>query len=448
MSAIKTKRGLNLPISGGLSSHEVVAGPPIKQVAILPQEAVGIKPRLLVEVGDAVQIGTPLVLDKRSEKVLFTAPTSGEIAAIHRGARRALLAIVIQPDGANTQIDGFGPLDPAQTATEDLVDALCRSGLWAGLRRRPFECVARPDDEPRALFVTAIDTRPLAADPRELIRGREEHFTAGLTALARLAPKTFLCTGGGDWNSLAPSGVQVQEFQGPHLAGNVGTHMHLLSPVAAGRNAWHIGAQDVADIGEFLSTGVIPTERVVALVGPALRQPQLVRTQKGAAISELCAGLAETEEARYINGSVLDGKLAQPGDEVGYLGRYANQISVLSDAPKRRFLDWMNPFSKTHTVTNTVFSKFVTKEYAYDTDTNGSHRAIVPIGSYEEVMPLDILPTQLLRALVSQDLEGCEKLGVLELAEEDLSLCEYVCASKTDYSVLLRDMLTTIEKEG
>ena len=448
MSAIKTKRGLNLPISGGLSSQEIVAGPPIKQVAILPQEAVGIKPRLLVEVGDAVQIGTPLVLDKRSEKVMFTAPASGEIAAIHRGARRALLAIVIQPDGQDTQAEGFAPLDPAQAATDEIVDALCRSGLWTGLRRRPYERVANPEDQPAALFVTATYTRPLAADPRELIRGREAHFTAGLTALARLAPKTYLCSAGGDWGSLAPSGVDHQEVRGPHPAGNVGTHIHMLCPVGPNREVWHIGAQDVADIGELLSTGKIPVERVVALVGPALRKPQMVRTRKGAAISELCGGLTETEEARYINGSVLDGRLAQPGDEVGYLGRYTNQVSVLSDAPKRRFLDWMNPFSSTHTVTNTVFSKFVKKEYAYDTDTNGSHRAIVPIGSYEEVMPLDILPTQLLRALVSHDLEGCEKLGVLELAEEDLALCEYVCASKTDYSVLLRDMLTTIEKEG
>lgn len=448
MSAIKTKRGLNLPISGGLKATEIVSGPPIKQLAILPQEAVGIKPRLLVEVGDTVKIGTPLVLDKRAEQVQFTSPASGEVAAIHRGARRSLLAIVIQPDGQSAQVDGFAPLDPTSTPVEDLVDVLCRSGLWAALRQRPFEQVADPQAAASALFVTAIDTRPLAVDPRELIRGRETHFTTGLTALARLTPKTYLCSAPGDWVSLAPTGVQHQEIQGPHPAGNVGTHIHLLNPVGAKRSAWHIGAQDVADIGEFLATGKIPTERVVALVGPGLRKPQLVRTQKGAAIAELCGGLADCEEPRYISGSVLDGQTAQPGDEVGYLGRYANQVSVLSDKPKRRFLDWMNPFSGSFTVTNTVLSKFTKKEYAFDTDTNGGHRAIVPIGSYEEVMPLDILPTQLLRALAGRDLEGCEKLGVLELAEEDLALCEYVCASKLDYSVLLRDMLTTIEKEG
>lgn len=448
MSAIKTKRGLDLPISGRLTSSEVVSGPPIKQVAILPQEILGIKPRLLVEVGQKVQVGTPLVLDKRAERVLFTAPTSGEVAAIHRGARRALLAIVIQPDGEHSQADGFQALDPTSTSTDDLIDALCRSGLWAALRRRPFEQVANPEDPASALFVTATDTRPLAADPRDLIRGREEAFTAGLAALSRLTPKTFLCTNGGDWAQLAPEGVQTQEFQGRHPAGNVGTHIHMLHPVGAQRSVWHVGAQDVADIGEFLLTGKIPTERVVAIVGPAVRKPQLVRTQKGAAISELCGGMVENEPARYLSGSVLDGRMTQPGDEVGYLGRYANQVSILSDAPKRRFLDWMNPLSSTHTVTNTVLSKFLKKEYDYSTDTNGGHRAIVPIGSYEEVMPLDILPTQLLRALAGHDLEGCEKLGVLELAEEDLALCEYVCASKLDYSVMLRDMLTTIEKEG
>lgn len=448
MSAIKTKRGLNLPISGGLQATEIVKGPPIKQLAILPQEAVGIKPRLLVEVGDTVKIGTPLVLDKRAEQVQFTSPASGEVAAIHRGARRSLLAIVIQPDGQSAHVDGFAALDPSSTPVDDLVAALCRSGLWAALRQRPYEKIADPQSTASALFVTAIDTHPLAVDPRELIRGREAHFTTGLTALARLTPKTYLCSGAGDWGSLAPTGVQHQEFAGPHPAGNVGTHIHLLHPVSAKRSAWHIGAQDVADIGEFLATGKIPTERVVALVGPGLRKPQLVRTQRGAAIAELCAGLADCEQPRYISGSVLDGTTAQPGDEVGYLGRFANQVSVLSDKPKRRFLDWMNPFSSSFTVTNTVLSKFTKKEYAFDTDTNGGHRAIVPIGSYEEVMPLDILPTQLLRALASKDLEGCEKLGVLELAEEDLALCEYVCASKLDFSVLLRDMLTTIEKEG
>jgi len=449
MSSIKLKRGLNLPISGALTGTEIVDGPPIKQIALLPQEAIGIKPRLLVEVGQQVQIGTPLVIDKRAESVQFTSPASGEIAAIHRGARRALLAIVIQPDGKHEQVAGLSATPPQSSTAEQITDALCRSGLWPALRRRPFESIADPTEQPQALFVTAMDTRPLAADPRVLIAGREAHFTAGMEALQKLAARIFLCSApGGDWAKLSPEGVHHQEFSGKHPAGLVGTHIHHLAPVGANSCAWHIGAQDVADFGEFLSTGVIPTKRVVAMVGPGMRKPQLVRTEKGAGMGDLCGGVASCEQPRFISGSVLDGSTAQPGDEVGYLGRYANQVSVLSDAPQRKFLDWVNPFSKTHTVTNTVLSKFVRKDYDYDTDTNGGHRAIVPIGSYEEVMPLDILPTQLLRALVSHDLEGCEKLGVMELAEEDLALCEYVCASKADYSVLLRDMLTTIEKEG
>jgi len=243
-------------------------------------------------------------------------------------------------------------------------------------------------------------------------------------------------------------GVTLQDFAGPHPAGNAGVHIHHLAQVGPQQSAWHIGYQDVADIGELLSTGRIPTERLVALVGPAVKEPRMLRCQRGMAIADLGEGVANCEKPRFVSGSALSGRTAQPGSDGGYLGRYANQITVLNDQPKQRFLDWVNPFAKQHTITNTILAKFAKKEFDYDTDLNGGLRAIVPIGSYEEVMPMDILATQMFRALAANDLEAAEKLGVLELAEEDIALCEYVCPSKIEFGALLRQMLTRIEKEG
>jgi Na+-transporting NADH:ubiquinone oxidoreductase subunit A len=449
MSAIKIKRGLNLPISGSLTAAEPVKAPVIKHVALLPQEAVGIKTKLICEVGDTVKIGSPLFFDKRSKNVLFTSPAAGEVLAIHRGHRRSVQSVVVMVDESDDQVD-FGPFDASKSSREDLVAFLCRTGFWPTLRQRPFGIIPDPASQPQALVVTAADTRPLAPEPQDLLKGRQDHFRCGLAAVQKLTSgPTWLCTHGGkNWESFLVDGVMHQEFSGPHPAGNAGVHIHHLAPAGPKATTWHIDYQDVADLGEFLNTGMIPTHCLVALVGPGVRQPKLLRTRKGSATGDLCALDTPFEKPRFISGSALGGRICPPSTETGYLGRYSNMITVLDDQPKRRFLDWLHPFGKQHTVTNTLVAKFSHKTFDYNTDLNGGLRAIVPIGSYEEVMPMDILATQLFRALAANDLGASEKLGALELSEEDLALCEYVCPSKIEFGALLRTMLTRIQKEG
>ncbi|MEO0650236.1 MAG: NADH:ubiquinone reductase (Na(+)-transporting) subunit A, partial [Planctomycetota bacterium] len=347
-----------------------------------------------------------------------------------------------------------GQEDPGLAqATQDLQTGLelgLAAGLWTAMRRRPFDSVARSDDNPVGIVVMAIDSRPLSADPRQLLAGRETQFQAGLQVLRRLSEaRVFLAArAGSDWSSIAGEGVQVEYFDGPHPAGNAGTAIHHLCPVGGGRVSWYVSAQDVADIGELFLSGRLPSRRVVAVTGPGASAPKLVATRPGAALEVVFAQETELEEPRYVDGSALDGRIATPGEPSGYLGHFSSQVTILDDDPKRLLLGWMSPVMNRYSVTNTLFDKFFRKRFNFNTDSNGSLRAIVPIGVYEKVMPMDILPTQLVKALASHDMEGAEKLGALELSEEDLALCEFVDPCKLPIAEMLREMLTQIEKEG
>ncbi len=448
MSVIKIRKGFDVPIHGGLASTAIEDGPPIRTVAIKPQESIGMKGKLLVHVGEEVLLGQPLVCDRRDEAAPLTSPGSGKVIAVHRGKRRAIQSVVVELDGRARQAEL--PHPGPQAGGAELRAALLRSGLWQALRQRPFGKVPASDAEPRALFVTAMDSEPLAPPPLAVLAGREEAFRCGLAALGRLiSGPVWLCTRAKeDWSTLTPPEVRHQAFSGPHPAGNPSVHINALEPAAPGRISWHIGYQDVADLGAFLLTGQLSTERVVAVVGPGVSTPALLRTRRGAPTADLVEGRLAVEHPRVISGSVLSGHTSPPGSDQGYLGRFANQVAVLDDQPQREFLSWASPFGKRHTFTNAALAKFFRKELRFDTDTNGSLRALVPIGSYDRVLPMDIMATQLVRALASDDLEGAEKLGLLELVEEDVALCEYVCPSKMPITSMLRDMLTRSEKEG
>lgn len=448
MSAIHIQRGLNIPLAGALSEASIKNGPAVTQVAVLAKEFVGLKPKMLVRAGDSVKVGTPLFFDKRDPEVIFTSPASGTVLGINRGPRRALLSVSIQMEGASEQETLTNP--GADASADDLRSALAVNGLWTRLRQRPFDTVATLKDTPHALFLTAMDTRPLAPSPLAVLAGQEDAFRVGAQALSRLTEgNTWLCHAQGEnWAAFAPDGVKAQSFAGAHPAGNAGVHINALNPVGPQRTAWHVGYQDVAAIGTFLLTGQLTTNRVVALVGPAVKNPQLWRTQVGASLDELCEDQSTAKETRIISGSALCGATANAKTPEGFLGGRANQITLLENQTQSKFLEWPNPFAGTHTTSNTTLAKFFRKIFPMDTDSHGGHRAIVPIGSWEEVMPMDILPTQLIKALVSNDLEMAEKLGVLELAEEDLALCEYADSSKTAITDALRTMLTRIQKEG
>jgi len=393
-------------------------------------------------VGQEVQIGTPVFCDRRDPSVLFTSPAAGTVQAVNRGHRRAVLSVVIDVAQSEEQVS----LDHADLTNADrdsLVSALCKSGLWPCLRQRPFNKVALSTDTPRSIFVTAMDTSPLAPAPLAVLAGREAAFKAGLAALTKLSGgATYLCT-----NALLADGVTHQTFKGKHPAGNAGVHIHALDPVGAERLVWHIDYQSVADVGEFVANGKLATERCVAVVGPAALQTGIFKTRRGA--STACfKSYAKDGTVRFVAGSVLDGAIANPQCQKGYIGRYTHQLTLVDDSPERELLNWVMPVGKRWSLTNSYLAKFMRKSFKIDTDMNGALRAIVPIGVYEKVMPMDILPTQLIKALASDDLEGAEKLGILELAEEDLALCQYVCPSKVPITDLLRTMLSRIEKEG
>ena len=449
MPVIHIKKGLDLPIPGGLTAQNITDVPDVSRVALLPQECPGIKVKMLVRVGDKVKVGSPLFCDRRDEAAVFGSPAAGEVVEINRGYRRAVQSVVVAVDNFTDQIQ-TSVLDLNIADGTAIRAAIIASGLWPVLRRRPLKTVAHTSETPRSIFVTASDTHPLAPKPLDVLAGHQDTFRAGLQALTKLTEgAVHLCTdAGADFSAMTPAGAETTEFYGPHPAGNAGVHINALDPVGAERFVWHIGYQDVAAIGALLTTGKYENTRVIAMVGPECDNPHLMRTHRGACMQEMLGShLKSDKQTRVISGSVLGGMTTNPSSVTGYLGRYCNQVTLLSDDTQSEFVNWVMPIGKRHTTSNTLLNKFIGK-MKWDTDLNGGHRAIVPTGTYEEVMPMSIMATQMVKALASQDLEYSEQLGVLELAEEDVALMEYVCQSKTDVTGKLRDMLTIIEKEG
>jgi Na+-transporting NADH:ubiquinone oxidoreductase subunit A len=446
MTVVRSSKGLDLPLAGA-PQGAVEPARAVSTVALLGPDYPGLKPAIKVEVGDRVALGQTLVEDKQHPGVRYTAPASGTVTAINRGERRALVSIVISVDeGAEPQrFESFRGAGMRLDA--DAVRALLlESGLWTALRSRPFSRVASPTAQPAALFVTATDTRPHAVPPAAIIAARADDFRAGLEALATLGPRVFVCVAEGQ-RVTAPSGVEIVEFSGPHPSGNAGWHVHQLMPVSAHRSVWTIGYQDVIAVGRLATTGQLDVERVISLGGPGVRRPRLLRTRVGASLDELLEGELLPGAQRIISGSVLDGRArTSPAD--AFLGRHHLQVAVLPEAGDREMFGYIMPGTEKFSVTGTVLGAFrKAHRFAFSTSTNGSPRAMVPIGSYERVMPFDMLPTFLLRALIIRDDQRAAELGALELDEDDVALCTYVCPGKTEYGPLLRAALDRIEKE-
>lgn len=453
------KKGLDLPITGQ-PVQVIESGPPVQRVAVLADDYPFMKPRMHVAVGDTVKRGQLLFEDRKTEGVCFTSPGAGTVVAIHRGARRAFRSVVVElssteASGETTPEDHqeFSTFTGREVADLDgasIRDLLVESGLWTAIRRRPFSSVPKPSDTCHSIFVTAVDTNPLSPDPEVVLEGRIDDFNRGLQALSGLTDgPVYLCCGSG--TKLDGGGaprVQVEEFSGPHPAGLAGTHIHVLDPVHREKSVWYIGYQDVAAIGKLFATGKLPSERVVALGGPLARRPRLLKTRIGAESEPFSSYEFFPGDARMISGSVLYGKRAM-GEVEGYLGRYANQISCVAEDCRRWFLGWMLPGWDLFSVTRAYASclRSSKTKYGFTTSSQGGHRAMVPIGSFERVMPLDIMPTFLLRALLMDDLERAEALGCLELDEEDLGLCSFVSPGKEDYAPALRRNLYEIWKE-
>ena len=459
MGLHRIKKGLDLPITG--APEQAVSDPPvITRVALIGDDYPGLRARLQVEEGQDVTRGQVLFEDRTNPGVRYTSPGAGRIVAINRGRRRALQSIVVQlseaergndPDAVeHASFEAYRAGDPEALDAAAVRALLVESGLWTALRVRPFAKVPSPERTPNAIFVNGMDSQPLAADPEVAIQGQSADLQLGLRLLARLCESgpTYLCVGE---DSRLPdtidAPINVERFAGPHPAGTPGLHIHTLAPAGRNRSAWYLNLQEAVAIGKLFRTGRLPVERVISLAGPPALRPRLVRTRLGASLEEHAEQELQPGDIRIISGSVLAGKKAN-GPVFGFLGRYHLQLSALKEGGERKFMGWAMPGSDLFSVLPIFISRLLpARKFDFDTDTHGSPRTIIPIGMYERVMPMDIIPSYLLRALVVGDVEQAEQLGCLELDEEDISLCTFVCPGKIDYGPLLRKNLDMIEKE-
>ncbi len=447
MQSFKLKKGLDLPVLGA-PVQEIEETKETKTVAVLAADYVGLKPRLLVQEGDAVAIGSPLFFHKDTPDVMVVSPASGRIKAINRGARRVLISVEIEVDDTDAAPVDFSSVGDLATA-EGLAERLCASGLWTSFRTRPYSKVPDPATRPAAIFVNAMDTEPLSPDPSVVLADSADDFAKGLEAVASLSEgRTYLCheTGagipGGD-----VAGIELAGFSGPHPAGLSGTHIHFLEAPGTAKTVWTIGYQDVVAIGRLLRSGFHDPRRVIALSGPRCAKPRLIRTVTGASMEELSRNeIVGDEPVRLISGSILSGRLGEGPS--AYLGRYARQVTLIEEDHKQIPMGWIRPMASKFAFQPVLGSAFSKKLYALTSNLNGGRRAMVPLGTFEELMPQDFLPTQLLRALLVMDTDQAQALGALELDEEDLGLVGFACPAKYEYGMALRDCLTKIEKEG
>lgn len=410
------------------------------------------KPTMKVQEGDEVKLGQVLFECKKRPGLVFTSPTAGKILSIRRGEKRVFQVMELEVSEKQSQVklNSYQNKKIEDLSREDIVDLLVESGTWTSFRTRPFSKIPAIDSKAHSIFVTAIDTNPLSCHPSLVLEGAMDFFISGIEVLTKLTDgkvhivkdrKTFVQTP-------ASSKIHIHEFSGLHPAGNVGTHIHLIDPVDSEKVVWHIGYQDIISLGILFSTGKIDTSRVISIAGPNAKEPKIIKTQMGACLCEALAGELRVEKnSRIISGSVFNGRTKS--EVFCYLGRYHNQVTLLEEGNEREFLGWHSVSINKFSLKNIYFSKlFPKRKLKFNTSTNGSLRAIVPIGSYEQVMPLDILPVQLLRSLMAKDTDAAQELGALELDEEDLALCTFVSPSKIDYGVALRENLELIEKEG
>jgi Na+-transporting NADH:ubiquinone oxidoreductase subunit A len=446
---VTIRRGLDLPLLGAPRQH-IHAAQAVRSVALLGADYVGLKPSMAVQEGDRVALGETLFVDKRSPQVNYTSPGAGTVREIRRGMRRALQAVIVDLEGEDEiHFNAYAP-ETLTSLTRDLVvENLTASGLWTALRTRPYGKVPDPASEPAALFVNAMDTNPLAARPSVALAETGEDFKHGLAVVARLTDqRVFVCC---DRETTPPfpeaENLVQATFVGPHPAGLVGTHIHFLAPVGPKRTVWYLDYQDVIAIGRLFTTGRLVPERIVALGGPTVMNPRLVRTRLGASVRELTAGELHAVECRVLSGSALSGRRAT--DWAAYLGRYHSQITVLPEGRERELFGWLSPGGRKFSATPVLLSNFLRpRSFVMTTSQHGSPRAMVPIGAYERVMPLDLLATPLLRALLVHDTDRAQLLGALELEEEDIALLSFVCPSKHDFGPVLRANLELIEREG
>jgi Na+-transporting NADH:ubiquinone oxidoreductase subunit A len=443
----KINKGLNIRLAGK-AEKLIGKANPSEYYAVKPQDFHGLIPRLEVKEGSNVKAGSTLFTDKGRPEICFTAPVSGKVIAINRGERRVILEVVIKPDPV-PEFESFGTGNPLEMSRESIIGQLLKSGLWPSIRQRPYNVVANPKDTPKSIFISAFDTAPLAPDYDFVIMGSENDFQTGIDALSRLSSGKVHVNVSDEYpvssGFTKVKNAQVNYFRGPHPAGNVGVQIQRIDPVNKGEVVWVIGPQDVIAMGNLFRNGIYDASRVVAITGSEVINPRYLRIIGGASVKSLTEGNVSTSAHRYISGNPLTGTRVAPG---GYIGYYDAQLTVIPEGDHYEFLGWALPGFHKFSFSRSFWSWLSpNRQYVLDTNMNGGHRAFVITGLYEKVLPMNIYPMQLLKAILAEDIDLMEKLGIYEVAEEDFALCEFVCPSKTEMQALVRKGLDLMMKE-
>ena len=442
---IKLCKGLDINLQGAAERKTTVAAV-ASEYAVSPLDFEGITPKMLVKVGDAVKAGTPLFFDKNKPEVLFTSPVSGTVAAVNRGAKRRILSVTVTAD-ATVAYEEFERLDVAKATREEIVTLLLKSGLWTLLIQRPYGVIANPADMPKSIFVSAFDSAPLAPDYDYTLSGDQEALQMGFDVLRRLTEGKVHLSYNAKKAEPKVSGVELHAFAGKHPAGNVGVQIHHIDPINKGEKVWTVNIADVAIIGRLFLHGKVDMTRTIAVTGSEIVAPCYCKVIAGAPVSSIVAGNVKADaHARVISGNVLTGR--NVGAE-GYLGYYSNQLTLIPEGDCYEFMGWAMPRFKKFSVSRAYFSwLFPWRKYNLDTNLNGEERAFVVTGLYEKYLPMDIYPIHLLKAIMVGDIDKMEALGIYEVVEEDLALCEFVDPSKTEMQHILRKGINVMIKEG
>ncbi|MBU2948911.1 Na(+)-translocating NADH-quinone reductase subunit A [Zobellia uliginosa] len=444
---IRIKKGLNINLVG--AAEQTTSKAVLSNVySINLNDFHGLTPKMLVKQGAEVKAGEPLFYNKNKENMLFVSPVSGELVEIVRGARRRILSLKILADKEQSGVS-HDLLNVESASKEEVKAYLLKGGCWPFVKQRPYDIIADPDANPKAIFVSGYVTAPLAADLNYVLQGKEKELQAAITALGKLTPGKVHVSVGKSGNSPLSglSGVELHKVSGPHPAGLVGTQINKIDPVNKGETVWTVTPQDLVIIGELLLTGKFNAERIIALAGSSVKAPKYYKTIIGTEISTFLYGSGvEGDNFRVINGDVLTGTKSAPD---GYLGYYNNTVTAIPEGDDYEFFGWNKPvFNKISATRALTFSWMQpNKKYDLDTNTNGEHRAFVVTGMYEKVFPLDIFPMQLLKACMIKDLDEMEQLGLYEVAPEDFSLTEFVCVSKQPHQQIIREGLDLLHKE-
>ncbi len=436
MKTYSIRSGYHLPLKG--EAQEIVKeAPSSNSYSVRPTEFYYVKPKLHVGEGDSVKIGSPLFFDKRQPSVIFVSPVAGTIREIQYGERRVIQRIIIEKSGESAeQFPSFRPGEIFSAGKEKIKELLLKGGLWPSIRQRPFDIIASPQKKPDAIFVNAMDTSPLAIDPEFSLKDKKADLKAGIDALRVFSSEVHLSIGKKDSLFLDTKNVSVHYFHGIHPAGLVSTHIRHISPLHESKVVWYLNVRDVVNIGSFLLVGQYPTERIVGLVGMGLKERNYFKTRVGASLEGILKHSMEKGKPRIISGNVLTGKKIKYQDSVGF---YDDLVSVIPSVNDPQFLGWMMPGLRKSSWSRAFLSALLPQSlYSMDTSLNGEERSLVKTGDYEKVMALDILPSFLVKAILSEDIELMEQLGIYEVAPEDFALCSYICPSKTEFTEILR----------